>query len=745
MNAPHGRSILVEVCLSTPDTENVSKAPRPFELTAIAGPLRGLALFSGRAIGLGVLPGVLLYMGLFVSCLIVETQADYMGVQTPRLQESLMKHFWGDILSQQTALAGMYARIGALTGLTAFLALSAFWSFRRKRPKWPLQLAITALVVAVAHSLLLMRSMATYPQLYDGVSESVTALLFPIAVDVLGLAIIEWTLIVLGAAAAFFPLALIPRLPHFDTWGWYLGGLLIGSATTVPFIFLKGEPVAGGERPRPNVVMIAVDSLRSDMLEDAEATPHLRTFADRATLFTNAHSVIGRTMPSWTSILTGQYPHTHGIRHMFPRLGSDRRVKETVVDVARNAGYATGVITDSAGEIFSRIDLGFSDVDAPNFTLKSNIELGGIKPHVHLMPYLVDVDKGEHAPILNAHESIGDPFWLTDRAKSWVDDHLQTPFFLTVFYSSGHFPFASPAPFHSRFTDPEYRGRSRFQKATFGQPLQGDEREAEEAQIRGLYRGAIAASDAAIGDLLDHLEERGLLDNTIVIVTADHGEHTYESDLGVGHGDHLYGREGHHVPLLIHQPGGQDGGNKPSHQVRTIDIAPTLLGLMNLDMKSPMDGVNLFAATDGPNKDLPVFAETGLWFFPSETKRLKGRQIRFFDGFSSFRFEKESTSIYLNPEYEESIVMAKHRMLQDDGYKLLYIPTRDGVRWELYKVAEDPHEKEDLASKPEMQQRLRGMQDAMVAWLLEDDRATRLGDFVVPKRPLAWENEGGKP
>ena len=94
-------------------------------------------------------------------------------------------------------------------------------------------------------------------------------------------------------------------------------------------------------------------------------------------------------------------------------------------------------------------------------------------------------------------------------------------------------------------------------------------------------------------------------------------------------------------------------------------------------------------------------------------KRLKGRQIRFFDGLSSFRFEKESTSIYLNPEYEESIVMAKHRMLQDDGYKLLYIPTRDGVRWELYKAAEDPHEKEDLASKPEMQQRLRRMQDAM--------------------------------
>jgi len=683
-------------------------------------------------------------MGLFVSCLIVDTQADYMGVQTPHLQESLMKLFWGDILSQQTALAGVYARIGAITGVLSYLALSAFWAFRRKRPKWPLQLAATALLVTVIHSLLLMRSMATYPQLYHGVNEALTQFLFPLAVDVLGRHIIEGILIVMGAAATFFALALVPRLPHFEVWGWYLGGLLIGTATTIPFLFLKGEPTAGGERPKPNVVIIAVDSLRADMLDDTEATPHLRTFAQRSLLFSNAHSVIGRTMPSWTSILTGQYPHTHGVRHMFPRIDSERKVTSTIVDIARSAGYSTGVITDSAGEIFSRIDLGFEHVDAPDFTLKSNIELGGIKPHVHLMPYLVDIDKGERTPILNAHEGIGDPFWLTERAKSWVDSRLQTPFMLTVFYSSGHFPFASPAPYHSRFTDPEYRGRSRFQKATFGHGLSGEEGQAEEAQIRGLYRGAIAASDAAIGDLLTHLEDQGLLDNTIVIITADHGENTYESDLGVGHGDHLYGRAGHHVPLLIHQPGGEDGGTHIDRQVRTIDIAPTLLGLLGLETKAPIDGVNLLAQSQNQAKDLPIFAETGLWFFPSETQRLKGRQIRFFDGFSPFRFEKESTSIYLNPEFEESVVMAKHRMIEDDGWKLLYIPTRNGVRWELYNIDNDPHEQTNLSERPEANEQLVRLKEAMYAWLLQDKNAVKLGDFVVPKRPLGWKKEGVK-
>jgi arylsulfatase A-like enzyme len=724
---------------NTPLREASEVAPE-LPLTAPISALRQGALFGARALGLGVLPSVLLYMGLFVSCLIVDTQADYMGVQTPGLQESLMKLFWGDILSQQTALAGVYARIGVYAGLIAFLLLSSVWSWRRSNPRWPIQILAVVGLVALVHCLLLMRSIGTYPQLYDGVNETLTRLLFPLAVDVLSPTIIDWTLGAMAAAFAFFVLAHIPRLPDFDIWGWYVGGLAIGTAATLPFFFLQGEPTAGGERQKPNVLILAVDSLRGDMLEDTEATPQLNAFAERSVRFTNAHSVIGRTMPSWVSILTGQYPHTHGIRHMFPALSNDRRVPVSVVDAARLAGYSTGVITDSAGEIFSRIDLGFSDVDAPNFTLKSNIELGGMKPHVHLMPNLVDIDKGKRAPILHAHESIGDPFWLTNRAKAWIDDRLHEPFMLTVFYSSGHFPFASPSPYHKQFTDPDYRGRSRFQKATFNHPLSGDEKSQEEAHIRGLYRGAIAASDAAIGELLTHLQEHGLLDNTIVIITADHGENTYETDLGVGHGDHLYGRAGHHVPLLIHRPGGLDAGSMVTRQVRTVDIAPTLFSLLGFKAPMRMDGTSLLPL--GDETDLPVFAETGLWFFPSETKRLQGRQITFFDGFSPFRFQDGSTAIYLNPEFDESVVMAKHRMLQNDGWKLLYIPTRDGVRWELYDLEKDPQEHEDLAAVPAAKERLESMQATMLAWLLEDEGAAKVGDFVVPKRPLGWEHEG---
>jgi arylsulfatase A-like enzyme len=690
---------------------------------------------------------VLIYLALFASCVLVEAQAEYMGIQQPRLQESLMKLFWGDILSQQTSLAGTYAQIGALIGFLSFACLSAFWSWRTKTPSWLVQCGLCCALVLLVHALFLMRSMATYPQLYADSAEGVSAALFPLAVDGLGLGGVNAIMIGLGLMLAFFPIALIARLPSFDIWGWYVGGLGLGTIMLVPFFFLASRPNPGDAHPeRPNVLVIAVDSLRSDMLEDPEATPNIRAFTDRAIVFENAHTVIGRTMPSWVSILTGQYPHTHGIRHMFPGAAKRSQIQHSVAKLLQPKGYVTGVITDSAGEIFSRIDLGFDDVDAPSFTLKSNVRLAGLKPHVHLFPYLVDIDRGEGTPILNAHEALSDPDWLTDRAKSWVDEHLYDPFFLTVFYSSGHFPFASRAPFHSRFTDENYRGRSRFRKATFASALSGEERAAEEAQIRGLYRGAVAASDAAIGDLLSHLESRGLLENTIVVITADHGENTYEHGLGVGHGDHLYGRAGHHVPLVIHRPGGVGGGRVVNKQVRTIDIAPTLFELLGLATPSNIDGVALLGREDDPTVvDRPVFAETGLWFFPAETQRLEGRQIRFFDGFASFRFEDETTTIYLDPAYEESVTMAKHRMLLQDGWKLIYLPTRDAVRWELYDMDADPGERHDVAGDPEAATRLKTMKETLLTWMLADPDSVRLGDYVVPSRPLGWnEREGAK-
>ena len=448
-----------------------------------------------------------------------------------------------------------------------------------------------------------------------------------------------------------------------------------------------------------------------------------------------------RTFPSWASILTGRYPHGHGVRHMFPRARQGPLIRDGLPELLAARGYRTAVVSDFAGDVFRRGDFGFAHVDAPEFTLASNVRLGGLKLHVHLLPYLVELARGAGHPELLAFERLGDPTWLTDRALDWLDGPAAAggPFFLTVFYSSGHFPFASPAPFYDRFTDPAYRGRSRFHKATLGNPLADPAaRAAEEQHIRGLYRGAVAASDAAIGELLAGLDARGLLANTVVVVTADHGEMLYEHDLGVGHGDHLYGRHTLNVPLLIRWPGlpPARAGARVATTTPLVDVAPTVLARVGLPAPDGVDGVDLGPVITGtaPPTDRPVFAETGLTFFPPETHRVDDR-IRFAKGFDAFRFDTETWAITLDPRFEAMALAAKQRVLIAHGRKLLYIPTRDGVRFELYDPANDPGDAHDLAALEPA--RVAALKAQLYAWMLADPDATRLGDYVVPRGPLA--------
>ncbi len=141
------------------------------------------------------------------------------------------------------------------------------------------------------------------------------------------------------------------------------------------------------------------------------------------------------------------------------------------------------------------------------------------------------------------------------------------PFFLTVFYSTTHFPYAAPAPYYGRFTDPAYRGRFKyFRPRGLGQEQPPDAR--DEQQIRGLYDGAVASIDDATKALLDVLGDEKLASNTIVIVTADHGETLYDHGHGAGHGDHLFGDEGTHVPLFVFESARLASGPRAEHRPR---------------------------------------------------------------------------------------------------------------------------------------------------------------------------------
>ena len=739
------------------------------DVTAIRRALRGV----GRLLLVGALPGAVFFLVLFAASLLRPGGQDYMGVEDARLAGAIQDLFEDRIVRQQMGLAALAVGIGAAFGLAAAAWWSLVAALRRRPLPATAHAALSLGLVALAHGVVLVRSMAHYPSMYapfyGGPGGSWPgSWLFALAVD--GPPPVVWALAarVFGAVTVTLLAALALRRLRVPVSApprrLALRVALVGAAalTLVAALAWPRSAHPAGSAERPNVLLIAVDSLRGDLVGRADsvsATPHIDALARRGVLFRRAWSVVPRTFPSWVSILTGQYPHTHGVRHMFPSREERQPPRGSLAAELGDAGYRTAVVSDFAGDIFRRIDLGFARVDAPPFTLASNVALAGVKLHTHLLPYLVDGLEGAATPELGAFERLADPQWLTDRALDWVEGGAGAdgggPFFLTVFYSCGHFPFASPGPWWARYVDAGYRGRSRFFKEGLGHPLEGTAREAEETHVRGLYLGAVAASDAAIGRLLRELDRRGQLRNTIVVVTADHGENLFENGRGVSHGDHLYGLESLHVPLVVAGPGLPEAAVVDA-PVRSVDIAPTLRRLLGRLPVAPEDGVDLApwvraAAIGGPAgggpagggpagggpagggpalEALPVFAETGLWFVVPDTDRLEGRRIVYGEGFQSFRFEPDTYEIYVDPTWRDLIVAAKHRMLLDGDRKLLYVPTRSGVRWELYDPVGDPAERNDLAAaEPE---RLAAMKAKLRAWMLRDPNLERVDEYLLP-------------
>jgi len=700
----------------------------------------------------GVLPGALFYGGMFALSVTSHADASYFGVTDEAVTSRLIALFEDEIMAQQLGLLAVYLIIGAAVGLAAFGFVELSRRAARRPYRWLRHLYWVALMVLVVHSWFLVWSIGRHPAMYEPQVDNSTYLgvLFWLGTDLLPRGLVAALPWVFGALAAALglrvywlhraPLAVAPH-DRLAVAGPAAAGVFFGVVARL--VFGASAATAPLHERRPNVLIIAVDSLRADVLGGAPSvTPRVDAFARDAVSFDAAYSVMPRTFPSWASILTGKYPHHHGVRNMFPAPREGLIVSDGLPELLARAGYRTAVVSDFAGDVFTRGDFGFGHVDAPEFTLASNVRVGGLKLHVHLLPYLVEVAEGAGYPDLLAFERLGDPFWLTERALDWVDDG-GAPFFLTVFYSSGHFPFAAPAPYYDRYTDPDYRGRSRFHKATIGDPLPDpEERAREERHIRQLYAGAVAASDAAIGELLDALGERGLLADTVVVITADHGEMLYEDGLGVGHGDHLYGRGTLNVPLVLRWPGLARPGARVTTSVPLIDLAPTLLSRLGLPLPDGVDGVDLGPVISGavPPSPRPVFAETGLTFFPPETDRVDDR-IRFASGFSAFRFAPESWAIYLDPRYEAISTLAKQRVLIADDRKLVYVPTRDGVRLELYDTVNDPGDAHDLAAVEP--RRLAALEKQLYDWLLEDPGVVRIGDFVAPLAPLGAALDAG--
>lgn len=363
--------------------------------------------------------------------------------------------------------------------------------------------------------------------------------------------------------------------------------------TTKPWILrtasllLLGLAACGGES-RPNVLFVVVDTLRADRVAEfgqrAGLVPEITRFGEGAVRFTSCHSHAPWTLPSCAALLSGRHPAEHGAGgNLQAGMRALAEGVRTLPGVFGSAGYATHAIVNVAflGADF-QVTRDFDGLDAIHFA--SNVEVRRAEP-------------------------------TTDAALEWLDTRGEEPFFLFVHYFDPHAVYDPPQPFRRRFAKPQdqrddswvFGTREHMMALRAGQLVLGED---TLDRAEALYDGEVAYTDAAIGRLLDGLEARGLAEDTIVVITGDHGEE-FGDHGGFEHGHTVYD-ELTHVPLLVRAPG--VGPRDVDQDVRHIDLAPTLCELANLSPDEGFIGQSLVPGLNGhPMSDRPVLAQGNMW------------------------------------------------------------------------------------------------------------------------------------
>lgn len=335
----------------------------------------------------------------------------------------------------------------------------------------------------------------------------------------------------------------------------------------------------------PNIILYVVDTLRADALgrygRGEAASPNLDALADEGVLFESAWANASWTRASVGTLLTGLYPWHHGAESRSDRLPA---TVTTLAEVLGEHGYSSALVNTNpnVGSFF-----GFGR------TFDTVIEL--YEP----------VEKTK----VSARDLITSSDVVTAKSAGWLAS-VREPFFLVVVSIDPHAPYIPPKRFDPRGVDPkrQMRGRFQFLRRRSFTPEDQD-------RIRELYAAEVAFNDESLGELLSVVDGVAAPENTIVVVTSDHGEEFWEHGLR-GHGKTL-SDEVLHVPLLIRHAGNErvEPGRREPAAVQLVDVLPTVLDLAGLPVPDGLDGRALF----GADADEPRPALAGL--------RLDGRNL----------------------------------------------------------------------------------------------------------------------
>ncbi len=531
--------------------------------------------------------------------------------------------------------------------------------------------------------------------------------------------------------------------------GWIAAAVLFAIIGLTSAVVHFGHPpqvkttVAG----KPiNVIIIASDSLRGDMLGCAGykpqrsdglakdgVSPVIDALAAKSTRFENCYTSIASTMESGVQLMASMYPQSHGLRQMYPDRATVDAMKKRVVPLPallRERGYDTAAIGDWCAGYYEVVGLGMEHLSVSTFdNFKIYMSQAVVMAHF-VVPLYFDNPLGDRMfPQMESFANFVKPDVVTRRVEKRLADAASDhkPFFWHVFYSCNHLPYSSPEPYRSMFSDPDYQGPNRekvaFDIDTFigGTDLESKWKALpphEVRQIRALYDGCTRQFDDCVAKILASIKANGLDDNTIVIVTSDHGDDQYEPGVTLGHGLTFNGGlQANHVPMIVHVPGAEP--QVIPETVRMIDVIPTLADFLGQE-KSPVWQGRSFAGwirkTETPVYR-PVYGETGFPFIQFSVKGVERPKLPPMDELT-FIDPSYNYQFVLKPQYLDRLIEAKQRCLKTRDWKIVCTPTAQGIRhFALFHMAVDRHGETDVAaSRPEV---LAPMQAALERWMDE--------------------------
>lgn len=520
----------------------------------------------------------------------------------------------------------------------------------------------------------------------------------------------------------------------------------------------RKQPARAADAP-PNILMIGSDTLRADRLGalgyHRALTPNIDALAANGALFANCYVPCARTAPSLISMLTGTWPHTHGVRDNFVNDEDTLLKVDALPTLLKQGGYRTAALSDWCGGDMGKFSFGFDYTDLPEdqWNLKYLIRQGPKDLRLYLSLFTHNRLGRLLLPELYYLGGVPLTQPMGKRARRLVSRLAESPqpFFLNVFYSTTHPPFASEWPWYTRFADPGYAGESKFAMARLTDPFdiirrQGAPREEFDLdQIIDLYDGCVAEFDDEVGKMLAHLETCGLAGNTIVVVYSDHGMEFFEHDTW-GQGNSAIGEASPRIPLVIRDPRLPARG-KIDDVVRTIDLAPTLLELCGHQTNSNMDGASLVSCM-GPDRacpELDALNETGIWI--ADIPGLPETHLRYPNLLELIEVpNRGSGTLAIKPEYCETIFAAKDRMIRRGRWKLVYQPLNDGHLLQLFDVVEDPMCKRNLIDQHvDIANMLWQTLCVWIGRVSEEVAPENPNDTIKPCGPAAAVNVQGNP